>query len=568
MHVSNPENEPGLKILRGTGVGRGVAIAPALLLPPSPQTPTDEQRGDETAAVARFEAARAAVSAALDAQSKRAHPAARDVLAATAQMATDSTLRSEVLAHIAAGLGPATAVDVVVQDMTAKFSAAGGYLAERVADLRSVRDRLVSELLDLPAPGIPHAEAPVILIARDLAPADTAEMDFANIAGIITELGGPTSHIAIIADQLGIPCLVGVAGALEVPPETPVGLNSAAGIAYVDPSAATQETLLKQEAALNALESNEQPGTTKDGFEVEIHANAGSVSDAERAAGAKISGIGLFRTEFLFLARTEPPSEAEQAEIYQRVTSNFPSGKVVFRTLDVGFDKPMRFAPLPAEDNPALGVRGYRVYKQYPELLQEQLRALARVQDAAGATVAVMAPMITTVGEAQDFYASAQAAGLQHIGVMIETPAAALAVDEILSEVDFVSLGTNDLAQYTLAMDRLNPQFASALTTWEPAVLQLISKVGRAGARHDKTVGLCGQAASDPLLAPVLIGLGVTSLSMAPSSVAAVTYVLNDHTLAECENIARAALEAPNAARARDAVLNLLSPASRELLAL
>ncbi|WP_244632451.1 putative PEP-binding protein [Microbacterium sp. Se63.02b] len=273
----------------------------------------------------------------------------------------------------------------------------------------------------------------------------------------------------------------------------------------------------------------------------------------ERRRSAR-RGVGLFRTEFCFLDRTDAPSVAEQTAAYRGVLAAFPGRRVVVRTLDAGSDKPLPFANAEQEENPALGVRGLRIARRNPALLDDQLHALAAAADAESAEIEVMAPMVATVDEAAAFAERCRAAGLERVGIMIETPAAALLAAELFQVVDFVSLGTNDLAQYTLAADRQLADLADLNDPWQPAVLRLIGAVGEAGRAAGKPVGVCGEAGGDPALAPVLVGLGVTSLSMTSRSLGRVAAALDAVTEEECRRAAKAALGAPTAAAARAAV--------------
>ncbi len=285
-------------------------------------------------------------------------------------------------------------------------------------------------------------------------------------------------------------------------------------------------------------------GATADGHRVPLLANVGAPGDARGAADAQAEGVGLFRTEFCFLDREDPPSLDEQVAAYRAVLAAFPGRKVVVRTLDAGADKPLPFLSPGHEDNPALGVRGYRTSWSHPAILDTQLSAIARAAQEESARVAVMAPMIATVEEASAFVAAARAHGLAEAGIMVETPAAALLADRLVGVVDFVSLGTNDLAQYTMAADRLVGVLAPLNDPWQPAVLSLVAHVARAGADGGMPVGVCGEAASDPLLAAVLVGVGVTSLSMAPRALAGVADRLSTVTLEACRAAADAALAA------------------------
>jgi phosphotransferase system enzyme I (PtsI) len=292
------------------------------------------------------------------------------------------------------------------------------------------------------------------------------------------------------------------------------------------------------------------PGRTRDAHPVPLLLNVGGAADVNPNA----EGIGLFRTEFLFLGRTSAPTVEEQERAYTEVFGSLGAGKIVVRTLDAGADKPLPFLGLAAEDNPALGVRGLRITRDHPAVLADQLAAVSRAATATGADVWVMAPMVATPAEAEAFAASVREAGLPTAGVMIEVPAAALRAGSILDVVDFVSIGTNDLSQYTMAADRMSGELADLLDPWQPAVISLVASVAEAGRELGKPVGVCGESAGDPLLALVFTGLGVTTLSMSGSVLPAVRASLATHTLADCERLARLALDAPDAATARQAV--------------
>jgi phosphotransferase system enzyme I (PtsI) len=294
---------------------------------------------------------------------------------------------------------------------------------------------------------------------------------------------------------------------------------------------------------------------------VGLLANVGGPAEVAAAVAAGAEGVGLFRTEFLFLDRRTAPGVAEQQAAYQQVFDGFPGGKVVVRTLDAGADKPLGFLTLPDEPNPALGQRGLRAVRRIPEVLADQLEAIGRAAAASSAEVWVMAPMVATAAEAAWFRAQARRQPVAKAGVMIEIPAAALTAPALLAAVDFASIGTNDLAQYTFAADRLIGDLAAFQDPWQPALLRLVAMVGEAGAAAGKPVGVCGEAAGDPLLALVLVGLGVTSLSMAPAALADVRLLLARHTLAACRGLARLALDAGDPERARARVREAASGA-------
>jgi phosphotransferase system enzyme I (PtsI) len=283
--------------------------------------------------------------------------------------------------------------------------------------------------------------------------------------------------------------------------------------------------------------------------------NIGSAADLAGVDLTDVAGVGLFRTEFLFLDRHDAPGLEEQVEAYAEAFRLFERGTIVVRTLDAGADKPLPFLGLPEEPNPALGVRGLRVAREQPEILDTQLEAIALAARETAADVWVMAPMVSTQPEAAGFAARVRDHGLPTAGVMIEVPAAALRAGRFLDSVDFLSIGTNDLSQYTLAADRQSGGLADLLDPWQPALLELIGGCAAAGKTAGKSVGICGEAAADPLLAPVLAGLGITKLSMSPRGLPAVRAALGGHTLAECERLAALALDAGDAAEARAAVL-------------
>jgi phosphotransferase system enzyme I (PtsI) len=432
-------------------------------------------------------------------------------------------------------------------------------MAERVTDLRDIERRIVAHLVGEPEPGVVVPDTPAVLVAEDLAPSDTAGLDPAVVLGLVTERGGPTSHTAIIARQLGIPCVVGVAGALAIPAGTPLLVDGITGVVELNPDPVSAEEQVAADAAQRAaLASWTGPGATADGVSVKILANVADADSARSASSAPVQGVGLFRTELCFLNRQDEPSVEEQASIYGDVLGAFGQDQyVVVRTLDAGSDKPVAFATHVGEENPALGVRGLRLSFDNPGLLDRQLEGIAMAATASGTETWVMAPMVATVAEAADFSAKVRALGLK-AGVMIEVPSAALLAHRILEVVDFLSIGTNDLTQYTMAADRMATDLAHLTDPWQPAVLQLIAITAEAGFHAGKPVGVCGEAAADPLLACVLVGMGVTSLSMAAAAVRPVGARLATVTLDLCEDAAEVALSATDPAAARDAVRTLL----------
>ncbi|MEZ7754384.1 phosphoenolpyruvate--protein phosphotransferase [Microbacterium paraoxydans] len=545
-------------VLQGRGVSpgrvaaRAVSLAPAL---PEPDAETVVPPEGREAEVSTIEWAAVAVADQLRSRAERARGEARAILDASRLLASDPELVAEATALVRAqGRTAARAVWETSAAHEAALTALGGRMAERAADIRDVRDRMIAEILRVDMPGVPERDEPFVLVATDLAPVDTAALDGGSCVALVTADGGPTSHTAIIARALGLPAVVGVPGATGIPEGAMLLVDGDRGTIHVDPD----EAEIAEARAAAVVMTFDGRGRLADGTRVPLLANVGGASDAGSAAAAHAEGVGLFRTEFCFLDRTAAPSIEEQVEAYRGVLRAFPGRKVVVRTLDAGSDKPLPFANDDDEENPALGVRGLRLSRRRPALLDDQLRALARAADAESAEVEVMAPMVATVDEAADFAARCRAAGLDRAGIMIETPAAALLAAELFEVVDFVSLGTNDLAQYTLAADRLSSALADLNDPWQPAVLRLIGTVGAAGRAAGKAVGICGEAAGDPALAPVLVGLGATSLSMTPRALGRVAAALDAVGPDECRRAAEGASRAATAAEARQAAALVL----------
>lgn len=540
--------------MKGLGVSPGSASGPIARLGLPPRPPTDEKAGeDPVAELERVTQALETVAATLEERAGQATAEASAVLSATALMARDPGLLNSVKALLDKGRPTAHALDSAVEGFCDVLTGMGGYMAERVADLRDVRNRALAIVLDEPMPGVPHPGHPYVLVGQDLSPADTATLDPAEVLAIITELGGPTSHTAILAKGLGLPAIVQLPGAMDIDEGTMVIVDGSSGVVVLNPD---ERTLASAQARADARKQLTEsgvggPGATADGVGVQLLVNIATVEDAQRAGPVDSEGVGLFRTEGLYLGRQNAPTVAEQTATYSEVFAAFSGRKIVVRTLDAGADKPLAFVDMGEEENPALGVRGYRVSRRTPELLSTQLQALGKAASASPATVWVMAPMVSTPAEAKAFVAEARSHGLAKAGAMIEVPAAALRADDLFAEVDFVSLGTNDLAQYTFASDRMQGELADLLDPWQPALLDLIAMAGAAGQQADKPVGVCGEAAGDPLLACVLVGLGVRSLSMAPGLVATVRLVLKAHTLEQCRAMADAARKAVDAESAR-----------------
>ena len=557
-------------VIYGIGVSTGTAHAGVAKVLPAPGVDTSEPASTDPAADGeRIRAAMAAVAASLKEQAARSSAQARPILEATAQLASDRALAKTALKKLKAGSGVTRAVHDAVEDYAQILAGLGGYMAERVTDLYDVRDRTICELRGLPKPGVPDISEPTILLAHDLAPAETVGLDPQLVAGIVTAGGGPTSHTAILAAQLGIPAVVKAGGIMDTPEGATVALDGGAGEVIVHPTdEEVAELRRRAERREAALAGSTGAGATSDGYPVNLLANIGTAEDGVTAAAQDVEGTGLFRTEFLFLDRESAPSLEEQTQTYTRVLEAFGARRVVVRTLDAGADKPLSFADLGDEENPALGRRGLRLSQAREDLLDTQLDALATAFDATGraADLRVMAPMVATVDEATWFADKVRSRGLPKVGVMVEVPAAAIAAKQILSVVDFASIGTNDLSQYTMAADRMQGSLADLLSPWQPAVLQMIKATCLGGDATGKPVSVCGEAGGDPLMALVLVGLGVSSLSMAVSKVPAVRAALRMHDRATCQQMAAYALDAVTAADAKAAVRALVNPAVEALL--
>jgi phosphotransferase system enzyme I (PtsI) len=535
--------------LRGLGVSPGSGAGPVRVLAfdvPEPP-PGQPHQGDADAEKAHAREALEAVAADLDARAAGAELTAREVLSAQAMMARDPSLAEIVGGKIAGGLTAARAVHEAFGGFRDLLAGAGGYLGARVADVDDVRDRTVARLLGVPIPGVPASGEHFVLIARDLAPADTASLDPELVVAFVTEEGGPTSHTAILARAAGVPAVVACHGCTGLADGTIVLVDGATGEVRPEPSQ-VEIARARRRGRTARPGAGAAPGATADGRRIPLLANIGGPPDVPAALEHGAEGVGLFRTEFLFLGRATPPPEEEQEAAYRAVLEAFP--RVVVRVLDAGGDKPLAFLPGGgAEPNPALGERGLRALLRNPEVLAGQLRALARAAAGLPVRLQVMAPMVADADDARAFAAACRAAGVGEAGVMIEVPAAALRARDLAAEAAFFSVGTNDLAQYAFAADRQVSALARAQNPWQPALLDLVAMAAGAG----RPCGVCGEAAADPALACVLVGLGVTSLSMSPAALSGVRAALAAHTYDHCERAARATLAAADAAQAHSA---------------
>lgn len=547
--------------LHGIAASPGRAVGPVAHIVKSLPPPTvPGEPGDPDEDAARLRSAARHVRRALQERAGRVSGVARSMLEMGALMAEDPSLLGNAEALIREGSHSAeAAIWQAGEDLAAQLRAMGGATAERGADVIDIRNRIAAHLMGAPVPGIPERDEPYVLVADDLAPSDTALLSPGDVVAIVTEQGGPTSHTAILAREIGIPAVVAVSGAMSIPEGEVVAVDGSGGRVRrgeidVERFLATQPPTFEYEG----------PGHTSDGVPVALMANVGDGHGARMAARLGADGIGLLRTEFSFPPSPVAPSVEAQAAQYGEVFAAFPGRRVVVRLLDAGADKPMPFLTHGEEPNPALGVRGYRALVLHPEVLDDQLTAIRLAADRHEAEVWVMAPMIATVDETADFVARCRAAGLGTAGVMIEIPSAAVRSAPLLAEADFASIGTNDLTQYALAADRTFGPLAEFADPWEPAVLSLIKIANDGAASQGRPIGVCGEAAADPALAVVLVGLGASSLSMSPHAIPAVAAVLERTSHLDCRRMAEIALAAQGAAEARAAVRDAL-PVIEEL---
>ena len=548
--------DQGVGLSPGRVVGKVLRALSDLSAPnPDSALPT-EQRGAEAA---RIPAAASEVAAEVRGRASEVSGAAHQVLQATAMLAEDQVLQDEAMARVRLlGESAERAVWETLSAVALRYERAGGTLRERAADVRDLRSRLLGSLTGVAVASVPIATVPHILVADDVSPVDATLLNPKTCLGLVLSQGGPTSHTTIIARNLGIPLVIHPDAVLSLTEGSRILIDGSTGELIVKPSEAQQKTARSTPLVLSELAPAPANPTLRDGRPLRVLGNVSTVADAVHTVERGGMGAGLVRTEFLFLDRTTAPGRDEQAETYTEILRSFSSRPVTFRTLDAGSDKPLSFLTRGHEPNAALGVRGIRTALRDGAVLDTQLEAIAHAQAAVpGADVRVMAPMIATVDEARAFAERARVHGLRKVGVMVETPSAVAMARELGTHVDFFSIGTNDLTQYVLAADRLSPELAGLNSTWQPSVLRMIRNVVRDG--HGLEIGVCGEDAADPMLAAVLIGLGVTQLSVSPGMIPVVTGALAPVTMRTCKQAAKAAISADTAESAREAAAGRLT---------
>jgi len=522
---------------------------------------------DAIAELARFDDA-VALSAGelrvvLAAKQGAASRAETSILEAYVLMVEDETLRAAVESKIvSAGICAEWALDLAVAEMAAQLRQSGDpYLAERSHDFEFVEDRLLRTMAGKQgAVVLPKDGAPSILVAHDLSPAETAGLTKERVLAIVTEVGTRTSHTAILARALEIPAVVGVPNLLSrVGTGDLIAVDGVHGQVAIAPSEVLVADIQARagrfsDVARHRREARDRPIRTKCGQTVELRANIELPSEAEGALEQGARGIGLYRTEFLYLDRTDPPTEDEQYETYRRVAETLAPLPVTLRTFDIGGDKFASVFQVPSEMNPALGLRAVRLGLARQDIFLTQLRAMVRAS--AHGQLRVMVPMIASMGEwrqVKELFARAtrevDAAGHARaleipLGMMVEVPSAAVMADEFAMETEFMSIGTNDLVQYTLAVDRSSPELAYLASFFDPAILRLVRMVIEAGKRRNRPVLVCGAMASDPLAAILLVGMGLRELSMEAAAIPEIREAIGNITVAEAEEAARFAFGA------------------------
>jgi len=567
--------------LKGTGASRGIAIGPARLLSrrgepvkePASSGPGSADAEGVAGEVQRLRAAVDKARAELSELAQKARgkvgPEGEALFEAHLLMLDDPELtgRAERLIQ-EENLMAESAVEAATREVCSRLTAVDDeYLRARADDVRDVGDRLVRILRGEPAGCLGALKEPVVVVAEELMPSDTLQVDVSKVLAFLTVRGSPTSHAAILARTLGIPAVVGAHGLTQaVEDGALVVADGETGVVIVNPTEdelrawrEKQRACKEQREAL--LASCRLPGQTSDGHRVEVATNIGSPDHVRESLENGAEGIGLFRTEFLFMDRSSPPDEDEQFEAYRAVVAAMEGRPVIVRTLDIGGDKKIPWLGELSEANPFLGLRGVRLTLEREDLLLTQLKAILRAAEFGD--VRIMIPMVTDLTEVRRVRRVLRAAGEElkgrgrppdevQVGIMVEVPSAALLADEFLREVDFASVGTNDLTQYVLATDRTNEKVQSLADALHPAVLRLIKLVADAGHRLRKWVGVCGDLAGDPRAAPLLVGLGVSELSMAPRLIPEVKAVLRALCFDECRRLARRALSCSTAGEVRN----------------
>ena len=549
-------------VLRGVVASRGFAVGPAARLEQRDIEVVEAGSGSDRE-TAHLRRAREAVRTGLERSLGATAGPTAEILAAHLALLEDPQLEGLALESIGQGKSAAfawrAAIDTSIEALRALEDAR---MAERADDLLDLQRQVLLALAGESAAGGAPLAPGSILIAEELLPSQLVGLEAGTLGGICLAAGGATSHVSILAAAAGIPALVALGPAVRaIAPGTALVLDAETGQLQVDPGEQSLAGARRQIERAAERRERERAAAQRecrmaDGTRIEVLANLGSLADAELAVRNGAEGCGLLRTEFLFLDRLDAPTEAEQRAAYQRIAAALSGRPLTIRTLDIGGDKPIPYLPLPAEENPALGLRGIRTSLWREDLLDAQLRAVLAVEPVGQCRL--LLPMITDLAEVRAVRARVEEACRSigrcvpiELGVMVETPASALLADALAGEVDFFSIGTNDLTQYTLAIDRGHPQLAARLDALHPAVLRLIGRTTEAARAAGRRTAVCGGLASDPAAAPVLIGLGVHELSCVPSLIPSLKVLISQLTLMQCHELARAALALDSAEAVR-----------------
>lgn len=575
------------RVLSGLGAAAGIAIGPAFHYEPLSLQPSKREPDSVDSELRRFEEAKIQVGAYLQDLQKRLQDQGREetaeIFSAHRLILEDPMLFQAVKSRLVQGRTVETAVIKAVQELAAMLAAMEQELfAARAADVEDVGQHLLRALMDKPEQRLDSLSQPVIIVAHDLSPSDTASLDPQLILGFCTVAGGVTSHTAILARSLGIPAVVGLGKDLRnaISQGTLLIVDGQHGHVVIEPSPATQAKYQSKKAQQRAREQEQLAGAgkdaqTADGRRVEVAANVADLESVHNALRYGAEGVGLLRTEFLYLQESSPPDEEMQVARYQAIFAAMEGRPIIVRTLDVGGDKPPSYLTFDQELNPFLGWRGIRVSLDEIELFKVQLRAILRA--ALGHQVRLMYPMITSVEELhqantilEEVRKDLECEGIRYqsdvpVGIMVETPAAAVLADLLAKECDFFSLGTNDLTQYTLAVDRTNERVAERFHPLHPAVLRLVRQTIDSAHAHGCWVGMCGEMASMPHAIPILLGLGLDEFSMVPRAIPRAKWLIGRLTDRRAREIAHEALSLSTAAEVDAFMAHSLQALAEEL---
>lgn len=550
------------KTLAGLVASRGLALGPAVFLQRE-VIDVAETAADPGRESARLAAAIAQVHAQISASAESRQGAQRSILEAHAELVLDPELHALSQQQIAGGSSAGHGWRLAIAASARTLGMLGdARMRERIADLRDIEHQVLGVLAGRPTGARLDLPENAILLAEELLPSQLLGLDRERIAGICTASGGPTSHLAIMAAAMGIPTLVAVgAQVLDIPADCVVLLDAERGFIQPAPDAEEQARIAgmlarqRTQSAADLATANAS-SLTRDGVHVRVCANLGAAEEAGDAVTRGADGCGLLRTEFLFQQRQTPPSEDEQFEEYRAIRDSLAPRPLTIRTMDIGGDKPIAYLPMPAEENPALGLRGVRTSLARPDLLRTQLRAILRMDSPSSCRI--MLPMVTDVGDLHAVRAILQECAdelaivdLPKLGAMVETPASALLAEQLLTAAEFLSIGTNDLSQYVLAMDRGQASLAARLDALHPAVLRLIESVAAAGRAASRDVSVCGGLGSDPEAIPILIGLGIREVSAVPRAIPQIKRIIRSLDVPACRELASEALALTDAAAVR-----------------